>query len=359
MKTPFKISLDFYRRNIVVVNAKQLDDKSRHIEITCTENGKKFVLDSATTTAYIRYCKPDNTYIFRTVTITEDGIIDVVLNQDMLGLSGRCMADIMLLNVTDTVYESVEDILNAIKVDGSTTLSTMNFYVDIQATAIDHSEVASSHEFDALTEELEKLVSVENHMKDLENTMSENEAQRQQNEEIRIEAETKRQEDTEEAIQNCNTATENANTATTNANIATENANDSADNANKVTAELSEQSTTAINNCNIATESANEAAANANSAAELCKSVVDQTNVVLKDDIANNLTTEDEGMVLDATQGTLLLNKITELQEQINAVRNIYYGTEDPNVVEPNNGDTKDGDVYMLVLEDSSGTVGE
>ena len=40
---PYKISLDFYIRKIITVNAKQLDSDSRVINITCTENGKKFL----------------------------------------------------------------------------------------------------------------------------------------------------------------------------------------------------------------------------------------------------------------------------------------------------------------------------
>ena len=54
---PYKISLDFYIRKIITVNAKQLDSDSRVINITCTENGKKFFVDSSTTSAFVRYKK--------------------------------------------------------------------------------------------------------------------------------------------------------------------------------------------------------------------------------------------------------------------------------------------------------------
>ena len=56
---PYKISLDFYIRKIITVNAKQLDSDSRIINITCTENGKKFFVDSSTTSAFVRYKKSD------------------------------------------------------------------------------------------------------------------------------------------------------------------------------------------------------------------------------------------------------------------------------------------------------------
>lgn len=59
-QTTAKITLDLYAKNVVSVNAKQYDDQTRYIEITCVENGIVFTVDKSTMSAFVRLKKPDD-----------------------------------------------------------------------------------------------------------------------------------------------------------------------------------------------------------------------------------------------------------------------------------------------------------
>ena len=192
LKTPYKISLDFYRRNVISVNAKQLDSESRYIEITCTDNGKKVVLDNTTTSAFIRYKKSDGYYVLNEAEITDTGIVNVKLTQQMLSSQGRNIVDVMLINTTDLTLERVEDIINSERLEGVSILSTMSFYIHVEPTAIDHSEIASSYKYDELLDGLSKFVATEQIMTKLEEDLTFNEEERKRNETSRQEAETDR-----------------------------------------------------------------------------------------------------------------------------------------------------------------------
>ena len=372
LKIPYKISLDFYIRKIITVNAKQLDSDSRVINITCTENGKKFFVDSSTTSAFVRYKKSDGHSVLNQVDILSDGTVNLELSQQMLAVEGRQLVDIMLINKSElevytssisvedddngnvTVIEkqtanvsdlSVEEILEAITENGISVLSTMSFYINTEGVAIDGAEIESSYEYNALIEGLGKMVAVDNRMSTLEQTINKNEVQRQQNETARqdaeskrVVAETKRENDTQQAIKDCETATSNANKATTNANNATKNAQTATENAN-----------TATNNANQATQNANDASENANNAAQEVRNVLNNGGIVLKSDIVHNLETEDENKVPDATQVKLLNEMIAKLQKKIDEMPEIHYG-----VGEPTSDIGKDGDIYMMIIEDTS-----
>ena len=369
---PYKISLDFYIRKIITVNAKQLDSDSRIINITCTENGKKFFVDSSTTSAFVRYKKSDGHSVLNQVDILSDGTVNLELSQQMLAVEGRHLVDIMLINKSElevytssvsveddnngnvTVIEkqtanvsdlNVEEILEAITENGISVLSTMSFYINTEGVAIDGAEIESSYEYDALIEGLGKMVAVDNRMSTLEQTINENETQRQTKEQARqtteserVVAETKRENDTQQAIKDCETATSNANKATTNANNATKNAQTATENAN-----------TATNNANQATQNANDASENANNAAQEVRNVLNNGGIVLKSDIVHNLETEDENKVPDATQVKLLNEMIAKLQKKIDEMPEIHYG-----VGEPTSDIGKDGDIYMMLIEDTN-----
>lgn len=366
---PYKISLDFYIRKIITVNAKQLDSDSRIINITCTENGKKFFVDSSTTSAFVRYKKSDGHSVLNQVDILSDGTVNLELSQQMLAVEGRHLVDIMLINKSElevytssisvedddngnvTVIEkqtanvsdlNVEEILNTISENGIAVLSTMSFYINTEGVAIDGAEIESSYEYNALIEGLGKMVAVDNRMSTLEQTINTNETQRQAKEQARqtteserVVAETKRENDTQQAIKDCETATSNANKATTNANNATKNAQTATENAN-----------TATNNANQATQNANDASENANNAAQEVRNVLNNSGMVLKTDIVHNLETEDENKVPDATQVKILNELIAKLQKQIDDMPEIHYG-----VGEPTSDIGKDGDIYMMLIE--------
>lgn len=365
---PYKISLDFYIRKIITVNAKQLDDKARVINITCTENGKKFFVDSSTTSAFVRYKKSDGHSVLNQVDILSDGTVNLELSQQMLAVEGRHLVDIMLINKSElevytssisvedddngnvTVIEkqtanvsdlSVEEILNAISENGISVLSTMSFYINTEGVAIDGAEIESSYEYNALIEGLGKMVAVDNRMSTLEQTIIKNETQRQQNETTRQEAEIIREqvlEETKSVLSETKTATENARQATSDAQTATENANKATESANT------------------ATDKANSATTNANNAAEETRNVLYNSGMVLKTDIVHNLETEDENKVPDATQVKILKTLIDDLKLQLDSVVKVHFDD-----IKPTSDIGKDGDIYMMLIQDEITTteVGE
>ncbi len=289
LKIPYKISLDFYIRKIITVNAKQLDTNSRVINITCTENGKKFFVDSSTTSAFVRYRKSDGFAVLNQVVILSDGTVNLELSQQMLAVEGRQLVDIMLINGTKLSVETVENILSSEPTIGVSVLSTMSFYINTEGVSIEGGEIESSYEYNALIDGLGKMVAVDQHVTQLEETISTNETQRQANEQIRQKSETdrinadiQRENNTKQAIANCETATDNANEATKSADIATANAE------------------TATNNANNATSLANQATERANIAAEECEKVIDGSNIVFKTDkgIANGVVPLDENALI-------------------------------------------------------------
>lgn len=243
--TKMKITLDFYNKNIVSVSAKQYDNQSRYIEISCTENGKAFLVDKNTMSAYIRYRKPDGLGCFNECEITDDGNILVELTEQMLSAQGKAEADIMLLEKVFTSGEKPTDIEDIYEIHAPI-ISVMSFYVNIAPTALNHAQIESSYEFNALSNALSQIdynnkkvealdkeltenenerktaeaarVNAENSRKSAEtervnneNTRKTNETVRQSNEATRQTQENKRQTDTATAISNANSAAENAN----------------------------------------------------------------------------------------------------------------------------------------------------
>jgi hypothetical protein len=347
---PYKISLDFYIRKIITVNAKQLDNKSRIINITCTENLKKFFVDSSTTSAFVRYKKSDGFAVLKQADILSDGTVNLELSQQMLAVEGRHIVDIMLINGSNLSIETVENILNSENMDVISVLSTMSFYINTEGVSIDGTEIESSYEYDALIEGLGKMVAVDQRMSTLEQIINNNETQRQTDEQERqdsesqrIIAETQRENNTNQAIIDCNTATYNANIATTNANNATKDAQTATENANNAT-----------NNANQATKNANDATTNANNAADEVRNALNNSGMVLKTDIVHDLKTEDANKVPDATQVKILNELIEKLQKQIDSMPEIHYG-----VGEPTSDIGKDGDIYMMLIDDTSTTATE
>lgn len=247
-----KITLDFYNKNIVSVSAKQYDNQSRYIEISCTENGKAFLTDKNTMSAYIRYRKPDGLGCFNECEITDEGNILVELTEQMLSAQGKAEADIMLLEKVFTSGEKPTDIEDIYEIHAPI-ISVMSFYVNIAPTALNHAQIESSYEFNALSNALSQIdynnkkvealdkeltenenerktaetarvnaentrktnetvrINAENIRKAAETERKANEAVRQSNETTRQTQENKRQTDTATAISNANAAAQNAN----------------------------------------------------------------------------------------------------------------------------------------------------
>ena len=254
-QTTAKITLDLYTKNVVSVNAKQYDNQTRYIEISCVENGIVFTVDKSIMSAFIRFKKPDDNGVFNEVEITSDGKLKIELTEQMLSASGRAIADVFLLRKVFTSNEKPTNIDDIYKINAPI-ISIMDFYINITPTALNHSQIESSYEFNALTNALaqidfnnKKVVELDKTLTTNEDIRKQNETERKSNEESRINSEQKRvnEEDKRQKaedirVANENTRISNENTrqaqetkrqtdtaaAITNANAAAKNANDKA-----------------------------------------------------------------------------------------------------------------------------------
>lgn len=390
LKTIEPIPLDFYNNNIRVINAKQLDTKSRYIKISCTEHGKKVILNPQTMTAYIATQKPDGYYILNECQILDEGNLLVELTQQMLAVPGKSEVQVILISgaesgdatipgieVTDdgngnVTVTSIDSFVQSVYESGGSVLSTMSFYLNVFPIGIDSKKIESSYEYNGLIDGLQRLNTTKIKMEALEETLTENEQERILNETERESAESTREiaesqreinvqntiqecnQKVNDAVTECNTATSNANTATSNANSATTNA------------------VTATNNANTATSNANTAANRANTAAEQCEGIIEGSNLIFQSEkgAANGVATLDADGKLPTEQlpnlknGSTIQQTVdnlnnnlnthnhdsryyteTEINEKITALPKIYYGTADPD-----DSVGKDGDVYMKII---------
>lgn len=166
MQTIAKISLDLYNKNIVKVSAKQYDT-GRGIEVTCTHNGIIYDVDTNTTSAFVRFKKPDGFNVFNQCEIVNNRIM-IELTQQMLVVPGKCDVDVMIMcKVYSLGEKSIDDIIQL----DAPIVSTMNFTLNIEPIPIDYDDIESSYEFDALTEALAHLDKQDKIIKDFQDDL--------------------------------------------------------------------------------------------------------------------------------------------------------------------------------------------
>lgn len=214
------ITLDFCRNDYKDVTVKQYDKDSRKVLIKCTDNGYIYKLDTAIHKCNLKMNTPDNRAIYNPATITEDGRVLVVFNENMVHASGTGKLEIQVIEKAT-----------------QRTLSSMILTVIIVGSVYSDDTIISSDEFQVLTDalkEIEEAVEsaknvneIVDRINDLENetriseTARQNaEAERQTNESVResneakrITNEASRQTNTSTAIANAEAATERANAA--------------------------------------------------------------------------------------------------------------------------------------------------
>lgn len=155
LQATINIDIDVYDKKHILINAKQLDNKSRFISATCYSHGELLAINSGEHAAYIRYRKPDEYSVFNFCQIDRYGKILIELTEQMLASAGICRADLIIVNKgSANVNTSTGEITT---IDGASILSTMTFYIDVQEASIDNSEVESSYEFSGLNEALERF----------------------------------------------------------------------------------------------------------------------------------------------------------------------------------------------------------
>lgn len=369
--TAKKIFLDFNVNNIVTINAKQLDTRSRYVNVTCTDHGAKVALNSNRESAFVRCTKSDGNPVFNDAFIDDnDGTVNIELTQQMLAVTGRQKVDLLIVAKSGLSVNDIAEANGFYKLE-SCIISTMTFYISVNPTAADHSPISSSYEFNSLLKGIDRLVK-------LETTV-------QQEEEKRVEAETDRDTAEKERVsaENSRVDAEKARVNAENLRVQAENSRVQAENSrvsNETTRNTNEESrtsrfNTAIANAQNATNAANNAATNANNAAQDCRDAL-QTGVIYQSEkgAANGVATLDENAKVSVDQlytvqtyndihnktGLVYSTAIVELEEkeinplydavaglsrQIENLPHIYSGTD-----VPDNSIGKDGDIYLKII---------
>ena len=135
--TPYKLTLDFKNNQLKTLVITQYDKDARTILVTCTDNGAKKVINNTTTSAKVKWMKPDNNPVFNICPVNSDGTITINISEQMSLVEGEVTANLMLLEATT---ESV--------------LHTMPFRVVVQKGVFSNNTITSTPEFQALTQTL-------------------------------------------------------------------------------------------------------------------------------------------------------------------------------------------------------------
>ena len=154
LQTITDLSVDFYDKRYIVINAKQLDKNSRYLSITCLNRGEVFHINSGEHSAYVRYRKSDDYAVFNSCDINQKGKVIVELTEQMLASDGLCVVDLMIVNKGGAKVDATTG--EIIAIDNASILSSMVFHIDVHETAVEHADIESSYEYDGLNVALEK-----------------------------------------------------------------------------------------------------------------------------------------------------------------------------------------------------------
>lgn len=154
LQSTTNISVDFYDKRYILINAKQFDRKSRFLSITCYNHGEIYPLNEGEHSAYIRYKKADNNSVFNFCEIDRKGNIIVELTEQMLAADGICVADLVIVNEGGAKVDTQTG--EIIGIENNSILSTMLLHIDVTETAVENSDIESSYEFNGLNTALEK-----------------------------------------------------------------------------------------------------------------------------------------------------------------------------------------------------------
>lgn len=148
------INVDFYDKKYILINAKQYDDCSRWVSVTCYNNGKLFNISPNEHSVYVRYRKADGHGILNSCRINYKGEVLVELTEQMLAASGICYVDLIIVNKGSAIVDI--DTGKITIIDNSAVMSTMAFCINVYEASFDNSVIESSYEFNALNELLQK-----------------------------------------------------------------------------------------------------------------------------------------------------------------------------------------------------------
>lgn len=148
------INVDFYDKKYIMINAKQYDDSSRWIAITCYNQGSLYNISANRHSAYVRYKKADGHAVLNYCRINYKGEVLVELTEQMLAADGICYVDLVIVNKGSAIANV--DTGEIITIDDSQILSTMAFCINVYESSVENSEIESSYEYDGLSNLLQK-----------------------------------------------------------------------------------------------------------------------------------------------------------------------------------------------------------
>lgn len=145
------VKVDFTRSEYIKVNAKQYDSETRYLNVTCYNDGVLYRLNREEHMAYIRYKKPDGTYIFTECIINDEGQIDVPLTQNMLAVAGISYCDFLITPKNTLTFISPGE--TPIDLDHGY-ISSMMICLNVVYMPMDGTDISSTDDFQVL----EKIV---------------------------------------------------------------------------------------------------------------------------------------------------------------------------------------------------------
>lgn len=314
-----KINLDFYNNTLTTINAKQHDTFARFINVTCTDQGRKVVLDKENMSVYVGIHKSDSDDEFEHAEILSDGTININLTENMLSASGRCYFDVIVFGKGGLTVDDVRLVFSMEDLNTSV-ISTMPICLNVVGNTVSYARLEQHKNYNGLLYAIALAENMEVYLEEQETLRQEAESGRVNAENSRVNAEKARvtAENNRVKAENSRVTAESNRVTAENNRVDAENVRVVAENA-RVEAEKTreENVNTVINNANTAIDRANTAASG-------CEKVINDyssTFVIL----------DENGQV-----------PVSQLQN----VHQVYYGT-----TEPSASLGKDGDIYMMIIE--------
>lgn len=157
IQTIENINVDFYDNKYILINAKQYDNSSRWISITCYNQGDLFNLSANKHSAYVKFRKADGHGVLNSCKINARGEVLVELTEQMLAAGGICYVDLTIINKGHALVNV--DTGDIVAIDDTPILSTMAFCVNVYETVVDNSDIESSYEYNALNDLMQRAES--------------------------------------------------------------------------------------------------------------------------------------------------------------------------------------------------------
>lgn len=140
----YSVTLDLSEHPIQSITVKQYSKNVNKLEISVTQKGVVYIIDSSKYNAYFKMRTPDNRYIYDTCEVDENGLVTYTLPENSTWVAGTGEAE-------------VEVISN----DGKTRMSTCTFEIVIDASAYPEGEITASNDYSALVNAMAQVGEME------------------------------------------------------------------------------------------------------------------------------------------------------------------------------------------------------